>query len=168
MYRQAMRKKVVTYVYDAESKSVTQETAYAYAIIGKETTTPTFTYSPERHDNKKVVNYVFSDDVESGYIAMRKADFMSIAKYAKSPYVGGVNVSGNNEKMWTVTGTYFDPVSLELVEDFTADIPESELFRFAVIDKKVAKASGYYGMSAWDFANLGYWCDTTEEAMTYA
>ena len=158
MYRKAIRVKMTGYFY--EDGEAVERQFYAYAVIGKETdTVPALTY---KNDSMYAEE---AGSVEYGFVAMSKADFRQLAKYAVSPYVGGVNQSAG--KSFEVTGDMFDVETKTMLKNVTMTVNESQLKRFGKITSKKEKADGWYGMSAYDFCTLGTWCTTEEQCKSF-
>lgn len=158
MYRKAIRVKMNGYFY--EDGEAVERQFYAYAVIGKESdSVPALTY---KNDSMYAEE---AGELENGYVAMTKADFRQLAKYAVSPYVGGVNQSAG--KTYVVTGDMFDTKTKKMVKNVTATVNESQLKLFGKIVSKKEKADGWYGMSAYDFCTLGTWCTSEEECKNF-
>lgn len=149
MYRKAIRVKMNGYFY--EDGDAVERQFYAYAVVGKESDNiPPLTYKNDCMYAEEV------SDLEYGFVAMSKADFRRLAKYAVSRYVGGVNESAG--KCYEVTGDMFDIKSKKMLKNVTATVSESQLKLFGKITSKKEKTEGWYGMSAYDFCTLGTWC----------
>ena len=158
MYRKAVRVRMNGYFYE-NGESVERE-FYAYAVIGKESDSiPALTYKNDCMYAEEV------GDLEYGFVAMSKADFRLLAKYAVSRYVGGVNESAG--KSYVVTGDMFDIKTKTLLKNVTRTVREEELRLFGKIDKKVEKTDGWFGMSAYDYCTLGTWCTSEEECKNF-
>lgn len=163
MYRKAVRESGVGYFYNPDIENgVEERPVYRYAIVGKESDNePSFMF-----DDDDCMYVEWSGHKESGYACMCKDDFMRHAKLAKSPFVGGVNMSTG--KTYTVTGDCFDIKTKTMLRNVTTSgVRECDMTMWKNVTKKSVNNDGWLGMTAYRYGMMSAWVLNEDECKNY-